>query len=339
MSALHQPAAAAAPASGPILQIRDLSIEYRTPRGRVRALDRVNLEVPEGEIVGIVGESGCGKTTLISAINRLLPGNAVITGGTVHYRGEDVLRMSAGELRGLRGAKVAMVFQDPMTSLNPVLTIGRQMIDIQHRDPAPVAEKRRRAAAMLRRVGMPDPEQRLDAYPHQFSGGMRQRIAIAMALLMSPGLLVADEPTTALDVTLEAQIVHLLRQLRRELRGSILFISHNLGLIAQLCDRVVVMYAGTVVERGPVRALFHRPGHPYTRALLQCDPARIDVGGRELPTIPGEIPDLAAAPPGCLFAPRCPLVVERCRREMPALRPLGPDHDAACHRLDDAPAA
>ncbi|MFO1062063.1 MAG: ABC transporter ATP-binding protein [Dongiaceae bacterium] len=330
-----EPAATAAP----ILQVRDLSIEYRTPRGRVRALQRVDLEVPEGEIVGIVGESGCGKTTLISAINRLLPANAVVTGGSVLYRGEDVLRMSASELRRLRGSQVAMVFQDPMTSLNPVLTIGRQMTDIQHREPSPAAAKRRRAAAMLRRVGIPDPEQRLDTYPHQFSGGMRQRVAIAMALLMNPGLLVADEPTTALDVTLEAQIVHLLRELRRELRGSILFISHTLGLIAQLCDRVVVMYAGTVVERAPVRELFHRPGHPYTRALLQCDPARIDVGGVDLPTIPGEIPDLVAASPGCLFAPRCPRALDRCRIETPELRSLAPAHDAACLRLDDAPAA
>ena len=202
-----------------------------------------------------------------------------------------------------------MVFQDPMTSQIPVLTIGRQMTDIQYRRrDLSMADKRRLATEMMRRVGISDPQERLDQYPHQFSGGMRQRIAIAMALLMNPQLLIADEPTTALDVTMEAQIIHLLRELKESFEGSILFVSHNLGLIAELCDYVVVMYAGEVVERGNVEDLFYRASHPYTRALLECDPARIEDVTANLPTIPGDVPDLHVVPRGCVFAPRCPQV-------------------------------
>jgi oligopeptide/dipeptide ABC transporter ATP-binding protein len=223
-----------------------------------------------------------------------------------------------------------------MTSLNPVLSIGTQMIDLQYRERAlGRAEKRRRAEALLQRVGIPDTASRLGDYPHQFSGGMRQRIAIAMALLAGPDLLIADEPTTALDVTLEAQIIHLLRELRLELAGSILFVSHNLGLIAELCDEVVVMYAGEVVEEGGVLDLFHRPGHPYTRALLECDPAGSGGSGRELATIPGEVPDLIRPPPGCVFAPRCGLAFERCRREAPGWTPVADGHRARCHLLSE----
>jgi oligopeptide/dipeptide ABC transporter ATP-binding protein len=226
---------------------------------------------------------------------------------------------------------MSMVFQDPMTSLNPVLSIGTQMADIQYRNRGGAAEKRRKAAAMLRRVGIPDPEQRLGRYPHEFSGGMRQRIAIAMGLLGNPELLIADEPTTALDVTLEAQIIHLLRELRRDFQGSIMFISHNLGLIAELCDHVVILYAGEVVEQGTVHDIFHRPKHPYTEALLVCDPARIDEVRRELPTIAGDVPNLLQAPAGCVFAPRCPKVFDRCRREQPGDHPVGTTQSARCH--------
>ena len=228
--------------------------------------------------------------------------------------GRDVLGLPAAGLRELRGRLAAMVFQDPLTSLNPVLTVGAQMVDVQHRDRASRAEKLRLAAEKLRRVGIADPEHRLAGYPHELSGGMRQRVAIAMALLVRPELLVADEPTTALDVTTQAQIVRLLRELRGELAGGVLFVSHDLGLVAQLCDRVVILYAGEVAEEGTTRELFADPRHPYTRLLLECDPARVEEATRRLPTIPGEVPSLVEPPPGCVFHPRCP----RARGPLPA---------------------
>ena len=314
-----------------VLAADDLSIDFLTPRGTVHALRRVSLAVPRGSIVGIVGESGSGKSTLALAAMGLLPENAVVRGGRILFDGQDVLTMAEAALRDLRGRRMSMVFQDPMTSLNPVLAIGTQMADIQYRDRTSAGDKRRKAAAILGRVGIPDPEQRLGCYPHEFSGGMRQRIAIAMGLLGNPELLIADEPTTALDVTLEAQIIHLLRELRRDFHGSIMFISHNLGLIAELCDHVVILYAGEVVEQGTVHDIFHRPRHPYTEALLVCDPARIDEVRRELPTIPGDVPNLLQVPPGCVFAPRCPKVFDRCRREQPGDHPVGATQSARCH--------
>ncbi|MEA2781227.1 MAG: peptide/nickel transport system ATP-binding protein [Rhodospirillaceae bacterium] len=323
-----------------ILEVRNLSIEYATPRGKVKALRNVSLAVPRGEIVGIVGESGCGKSTLISAIIRLFPANAQVTSGEVLYEGTDLLKLDENRLRQMRGSSISMVFQDPMTSLNPVFTIGTQMADIQYRDKGrSKADKRARAAEMLKKVGIADSVQRLDQYPHEFSGGMRQRIAIAMGLLSNPGLLVADEPTTALDVTMEAQIIHLLRQLRGSFQGSILFISHNLGLIAELCDRVVVMYAGEVVEAGPVREVFHHAKHPYTKALLECDPARLPETTRLLPTIPGEIPDLIHPPAGCVFTGRCPQTFAPCPTISPVVTTHGDQHIARCHLLGhDRPA-
>ena len=318
----------------PVLSIRDLSLDFETPPGPVHALRNVSLEVPRRHIVGIVGESGSGKSTVIAAAMRLLANNATIRGGEVIFNGRDVLAMSQDELRALRGEEISMVFQDPMTSQIPVLTIGRQMTDIQYRRrEVSKAEKRRLAVDMMRRVGISDPEQRLDQYPHQFSGGMRQRIAIAMALLMNPQLLIADEPTTALDVTMEAQIIHLLRELKESFEGSILFVSHNLGLIAELCDYVVVMYAGEVVEQGSVEDLFYRASHPYTRALLECDPARIEDTSPILPTIPGEVPDLHLVPRGCVFAPRCPQAMARCPQEPARVAALGGGHQARCHLL------
>jgi peptide/nickel transport system ATP-binding protein len=315
-----------------ILSVRKLSIDFQTPRGRVHALRDVSLEVPAGGIVGVVGESGSGKSTLALAAMGLLPYNATVGGGEIMFDGADILRMRPETLRELRGQRLSMVFQDPMTSLNPVLSIGTQMVDIQFRDTASdTREKRRKAGALLRRVGIPDPDERLDRYPHEFSGGMRQRIAIAMGLLGNPKLLIADEPTTALDVTLEAQIIHLLRELKDEFKGSILFISHNLGLIAELCDHVVILYAGEVVEHGTVQDIFHRPRHPYTEALLICDPARIDEVHRELPTISGDVPNLLNVPPGCVFAPRCPKAFDRCRSEPPANRPVTASQSARCH--------
>ena len=260
--------------AGPMLDVRDLSVSFNSAAGRVQALRHVDLAVARGAIMGIVGESGSGKSTLIGAATRLLPENADIS-GAVQFDGEDLLALKSAALRALRGRRIAMVFQDPMTALNPVLSIGQQMTDIQYRDRLSATDKRNRAAAMLSRVGIPDAAARLSRHPHEFSGGMRQRIAIAMALLGNPDLLIADEPTTALDVTMEAQIIHLLRLLRKDFHGSILFVSHNLGLIAELCDDVTILYAGEVMEQGPVRNILLQPRHPYTRALLDCDPARI----------------------------------------------------------------
>ncbi len=318
----------------PVLSVRNLSVAYRSRRGRLRALRDVDLEIAPNRILGIVGESGCGKSTLIAAILGLLAPNAEVTSGTIGFAGENLLAAPLARLRAIRGPAIATVFQDPMTSLNPVLSIATQMIDIQHRARETRTEKRARAVAMLERVGIPDATRRIDDYAHRFSGGMRQRIAIAMALLMRPALLIADEPTTALDVTLEAQIVHLLKALRQDLGGAILFVSHNLGLIAELCDEVVVMYAGEVVERGPVRDIFHNPRHPYTRLLLDCDPARVPEGRLPLPTIPGALPDLAALPPGCVFQARCPAALPACAAPPPR-HAITPTHQASCVRAGD----
>ena len=314
----------------PLLDIRDLSVEFSTPRGQVKALRKVDLAVRPGRIVGIVGESGCGKSTLVSAVMGLLAGNARVTSGSIAFEGKELQGLSEEAWRDIRGRQLAMVFQDPMTSLNPVMSIATQMIDIQHRDPGTRADKLKKAISWLARVGIADPEQRIEDYPHRFSGGMRQRIAIAMALLVNPSLLIADEPTTALDVTLEAQIIHLIKQLRAEFDGAILFVSHNLGLIAEICDEVVVMYAGEVVEHADIRRLFHAPSHPYTQLLLTCDPARIESEERTLPTIGGTVPDLARLPGGCIFADRCPSVFARCRTEAPPSYTVADGHHVRC---------
>jgi peptide/nickel transport system ATP-binding protein len=315
-----------------LVEIRDLSLRFRTPRGPLNVLRNVSLDVPRGRIVGIVGESGCGKSTLISSVMRLLPGNAEIVGGAINFDGRDILRLSESEMRGLRGGRISMIFQDPMTSLNPVHSVGQQMIDVQHREQRSAREKRERAADMLARVGIPDPVPRLDAYPHQFSGGMRQRIAIAMALMVEPDLLIADEPTTALDATLEVQIIGLLERLQEDFGCSVMFVTHHLGVVAELCDDVVVMYAGEVAEAGSVRDIFHRPAHPYTAMLLESDPGRITERTRHLPTIPGEIPDLVNLPTGCVFRDRCPHAFGACVAA-PPLYPAAAGHVAACHLL------
>ena len=320
----------------PLLDIRNLSVDFRTPRGRVHALRDVSFTVPRGKVVGIVGESGSGKSTVIWTLTRLLAGNAAIEGGSALFDGRDVLGLSESAMMDVRGEKISLVFQDPMTSQSPVLSYARQMTDVLYRRRGMgMAEKRARAVEMMRRVGIPDPESRIAQYPHQFSGGMRQRAGIAMALLMDPMLLIADEPTTALDVTMEAQIIHLIRELRRELEATIVVVSHNLGLIAELCDEVVVMYAGEVVETGGVREIFHRAAHPYTRALLECDPARERARSRQLPVIPGDIPDLHHRPAGCVFAARCALATDACRERQPASFTASADgHAARCHLLD-----
>jgi oligopeptide/dipeptide ABC transporter ATP-binding protein len=318
--------------NNPVLDIQDLSVGYRTETGMLQALRHVNLVVPEGKIVGIVGESGCGKSTLISAIIRLLAPNARIGSGAVRFKGSDLLALSPEQMRDLRGDEISMVFQDPMTSLNPVLTIGRQMSDVQHRSKISRSERNARSLTMLDRVGIPDPEAQLQRYPHHLSGGMRQRVAIAMALMAEPSLLIADEPTTALDATLEVQIIHRLQELQRDFGCSILFISHHLGVIAELCDEVVVMYAGEVVERGAMREVFLNPRHPYTQKLLDCDPARIAQPTRSLPVIEGNLPSLVNLPGGCIFRERCAQSLPRCATERPQLS--GNNHQAACHLLD-----
>jgi len=315
--------------SEPVLDIRDLSVSYHTDRGLLRALRNINMQIHPGRIVGIVGESGCGKSTLISAIIRLLAPNAQIESGSILFQGNDLLCLQAEAMRALRGNEISMVFQDPMTSLNPVLTIGRQMTDIQYRDNRSKSAKLDRAASMLERVGIADPAEQLNRYPHHLSGGMRQRVAIAMALMAEPALLIADEPTTALDATLEVQIIERLQQLQQDLGCAILFISHHLGVIAELCDEVVVMYAGEIVESGPTHDVFGMPQHPYTRKLLECDPARIEQATRKLPVIAGTLPDLTDLPDGCVFRPRCDVSIERCTREQPRLE--GGDHCTACH--------
>ncbi len=315
----------------PLLEIDDLSVAYASAGGTVAALRGASLVARAGEVIGIVGESGCGKSTLASAIINLLPGNARVTGGEVRYKGENILQLPADAQRDLRGRAIAMIFQDPMTAFNPVLTIGAQLMDFQHAAPISRAEKHRRAAAVLARVGMPDPALCLQRYPHELSGGMRQRVAIAAALLMNPQVLVADEPTTALDVTMEAQIIHLLRDLRRDYQGTILVVTHHLGVVAELCDRVYVMYAGEVVEEALVDDLFHAASHPYTRALLACDPGHFEEPMALLPTIPGRLPDLTRPPAGCSFAPRCGIAKPHCHTTPPPRVRLSATQTALCH--------
>ncbi|WP_420548097.1 ABC transporter ATP-binding protein [Curvivirga sp.] len=313
-----------------LLNIDGLSVDYETARGDLKALRDISFDIQKGEIIGIVGESGCGKSTLISSILRLTAPNTRFRQGEIQFKGDDILKLSEKQMRNLRGADISIVFQDPMQSHNPVLSIGQQMLDIQHRIKLSKAEKLKRAAGMLGAVGIPDPEARLKQFPHEFSGGMRQRIAIAMALMSEPDLLIADEPTTALDATLEVQIIERLKELQEEFHCAILFISHHLGVIAELCDRVVVMYAGAVVEKGDVREIFHNPRHPYTRRLIECDPGHIKERARELPTIPGEVPDLIDVPKGCIFKDRCDQAMTKCAEETPALVTLKDGHKAAC---------
>ena len=313
------------------LSVRGLSVSYHTPRGIVRALRNVDLDVPPGSIVGVVGESGCGKSSLIGSIIKQLPDNARVESGRIQFAVENLLDKTRSDMRAIMGDRISVVFQDPMTSLNPIRSIGRQMTDIQYRTTRSRAEKREIAVQMLRKVGVSDPEHRLRQFPFQFSGGMRQRVSIAMALMANPDLLIADEPTTALDATLEVQIIHLLKQLQQEIGCSILFVSHHLGVIAELCDYVVVLYAGEVAEAGTVRDVFHRARHPYTRRLLECDPGLIEDASRRLPTIAGDVPNLMAPPDGCIFGPRCHAAHDQCFRQPPVSHQIAPTHRAACH--------
>ncbi|RWQ61945.1 ABC transporter ATP-binding protein [Mesorhizobium sp.] len=320
----------------PLLEVRHLSLDFGSPRGRVHALRNVSLDVPAGQVVGIIGESGSGKSTLGYTVMGLLPEYAQITAGSIVFEGRDQITLTAQARRSLMGDRLSMIFQDPTNALNPVRTIESQMIDIQHHEQGNRSAKRSHALDMLKRVGIPDPLSRVGNYPHQFSVGMRQRICIAMALLVKPALLIADEPTTALDATLEVQIIHLLKDLQREIGCAILFVSHHLGVVAELCDHVAVMYAGEIVEHGPVRDIFHSPGHPYTRALLECDPGRIKQRTRNLPTIPGEVPSPLGTKTGCIFRPRCTHAFDRCVHETPGEYRVAADQVARCHLLGGA---
>ncbi len=308
-----------------LLEIRDLRTTFRTDEGPVRAVDGIDLDLPAGRVLGLVGESGCGKSATALSVMGLAPGSAAVE-GSIRLDGAELVGAPERELRRLRGARMAMIFQDPMTSLNPVLTVGWQLEEaIRLHARVPRAAARERARAALAEVGIPSPDERLRAYPHELSGGMRQRVMIAMALLNRPDLLIADEPTTALDVTTQAQILALMADLRREVGAAVLLITHDLGVVAGLCDDVAVMYGGRIVERAPVDELFRAPQHPYTWGLLESLPGRGRAGER-LHQIPGAPPDLRRPPVGCRFAPRCGFAHEACRAAPgPALEPaLGP---------------
>ncbi len=315
-----------------LLRVENLSIGYDAGSGQIHALRNANLEARAGEVIGIVGESGCGKSTLVAAIINLLAPNARVTSGAVRYKNTDILALDPEAQRNLRGRDIAMVFQDPMTTFNPVITLGDQLVDFQHHlNTLSTAEKRRHARDGLARVGIPDPDLCMQRFPHELSGGMRQRASIAAALLMKPNVLVADEPTTALDVTMEAQIIHLLRELRSDYHGAIIVVTHHLGVVAELCDRVYVMYAGQVVEQGLVDDIYHAPRHPYTRALISCDPAHFEDHTPILPTIAGRLPDLLNPPAGCSFAARCTLATERCKQLPPPWVKISQTQSALCH--------
>jgi len=322
----------------PVLEVEDLRTHFVTREGTTRAVDGVSFTVGQGETLGIVGESGCGKSVTALSIMRLLPpGLAREMGGRVRCEGRDLLALSEPEMRRIRGNRIAMVFQEPMTSLNPVLTVGEQIAEavIIHQGKSRGAAWDH-AVQMLHKVRIPDARKRAGDYPHQFSGGMRQRVMIAMALACHPQLLIADEPTTALDVTIQAQILKLIRELKEETGAAVMMITHDLGVVAETCKRVVVMYAGRVAEQAEVEDLFDRPMHPYTRGLMACIPRRRQGAPPldRLQEIPGMVPDLRTPIPGCPFAPRCGFATPRCVAEMPPLLERGLGHLAACWEVD-----
>jgi oligopeptide transport system ATP-binding protein len=315
-----------------LLKVTDLRVYFETEDGTVKAVDGVSFEVNRGQTLGIVGESGSGKTVANLSIMRLLPEPpGRIAGGAIEFNGRDILKMSPREVRDLRGCHIAMIFQDPMTSLNPFMRLSSQLMEVTQLHLGHTKdEARRHAVEMMDQVRIPDAAERIDSYPHEFSGGMRQRVMIAMALSCKPQLLIADEPTTALDVTIQAQILDLIKKLKTETGTSVILITHDLGVIAGMTDYVIVMYAGKVFEKAPTTELFERPGNPYTKALLQSvpDPTSDE---RKLFQIPGQPPDLANLPNGCPFAPRCERAEEICTREFPPFVQLTSNHHSLCH--------
>ena len=318
--------------SAPLLELRRLAVSFATDDGTVQAVDGIDLSLQRGRTLGLVGESGCGKSVTSLAVMGLLPPENSIVKGEVRFEGRDLLTLDSDTIRDMRGARLAMIFQEPMTSLNPAYTVGDQIIEaIQRHQGLSAADARARAIEMLRTVRIPSPEKRVDDYPHKLSGGMRQRAMIAMALACGPELLIADEPTTALDVTIQAQILDLMRGLRRDTGTAIVLITHDLGVVAEMADDVAVMYAGQIVERAAVRDLFARPEHPYTVGLLGSIP-RLDEKRDRLPSIEGRVPDMTDPPAGCRFAARCPFVEPDCRTTAPALVEVAPGHLTRCRR-------
>ena len=321
-----------ADATRDLLRVRGLRTRFLTDRGAVHAVNGVSFSVRRGETLALVGESGCGKTATMLSVLRLLPAHRTrVKADEVSFRGRDLLSLDDEGMRRVRGAEIAMIFQDPRASLNPVLTIGRQLTEsLEVHLGLGRREARERAIDLLETVGIPRPNRRLDDYPHQFSGGMCQRVTIAMALSCNPGLLIADEPTTALDATIQAQILDLVSELRATRRMAMIWISHDLSVVSNLADRVAVMYAGSIVESAPADRLFEAPAHPYTRGLLASLPVLDEGGPERLTAIPGQPPDMAQLPEGCAFAERCPHAFDRCRREKPPLLPVGDGAFAAC---------
>jgi peptide/nickel transport system ATP-binding protein len=325
--------------TSPLLEVRDLDVTFRTENGVVHAVDGLSLSLALGEVVGIVGESGSGKTVSMMAVMRLIRDpNAVVAGEVIH-RGRDLLKLSPREMREVRGGEIAMIFQDPMTALTPVYTVGWQIAEqLRAHEDLTRKQARGRTVELLAEVGISNPERRIDDYPHQFSGGMRQRVMIAMALSCNPSLLIADEPTTALDVTIQAQILELMKRLQRDYGSSILLITHDMGVVSEIAERVIVMYAGSVIEEGPKAAIFRDPQHPYTWGLLGSIP-RVGRRVRRLATIPGSPPSLLAPPAGCRFAPRCVHRFERCSVRPELIERVAPGRADACHLAPSVRAA
>ena len=318
-----------------LLEVHDLAVEFHNSRGSVRAVDGLSLEVRAGETVAILGESGSGKSVTSLAILGLLGSGGSISAGSIRFRGTDITELSPGRMRALRGTGISMIFQDPLSALNPVMKVGEQISE-GAKSVRKLSRKQARVHAieLMKLVRIPDAERRVDQYPHQFSGGMRQRVVIAMALALDPDLVIADEPTTALDVTVQKQIIALLKDIQQKRRMGLVLISHDLGVVADVAQRVVVMYGGRVMESGPLRAVYDAPAHPYTVGLLRSVPSAVAPGER-LESIPGSPPDPSSAPPGCVFSPRCPLASDRCRSEQPPLREVAPGRMTACHYAEE----
>jgi peptide/nickel transport system ATP-binding protein len=319
-----------------LLEVDRLRVEFPTRRGNLLALDDISFSIDPGEILGVVGESGAGKSLTGAAIIGLLEPPGRVAGGEIRFEGQRIDNLSREQMRGIRGRRIGAIFQDPLTSLNPLYTIGRQLIEtIRTHLPVSEAEARQRAIRLLEETGIPAAEHRIDQYPHQFSGGMRQRVVIALALAAEPKLIVADEPTTALDVSIQAQIISLLKRLCKEHGAAVMLVTHDMGVIAETCDRVAVLYAGRVAEIGPVQDVIHHPAHPYTQGLMGSIPA-MDEDRERLLQIDGSMPRLNAIPDGCAFNPRCPQATDRCRRERPELLDAGATR-AACWLVEGRP--
>ena len=322
-----------------ILEVKDLHIHFNAFAGAVRAIRGVNFHLNKGETLAIVGESGSGKSVTTKAVTRILPDNAVIDSGEIYYKGQDLLKLSEKEFTNIRGSQISLIFQDPLSALDPVMKIGKQIMEtLILKQKMPKEQAKQTALELMKAVGIPNAEKRFYEYPFQFSGGMRQRIVIAIALACNPELLICDEPTTALDVTIQSQILELIKKIQKEKNLSVIFITHDLGVVAELCDRVVVLYGGLVMEEASIFDIFEHPSHPYTLGLLASIPALDQDKSRRLLPIPGSPPDMTKPPLGCPFAPRCPYARVICGQSLPEMRALSKDHKSRCWLLEpDAP--